>query len=353
MSNIFPGPNPWDPHAHLKEFRGEAAAVPTYLPLGPATDAAAVDAHLAQLEQTLVAKRDHAASILSGGGVDNERRRFFSEMQRAMEDDLARLQSRGGMSREQKIELHNRIGHEAQIEIKYNVDVRGFDKPWTYDELTQMDHALSRLPDRLLLEDQKLDKIYRFTGESGGHSGQYNPVSGSVAIYDAAFGLPSSFPGSSQLGVSSSFEETLIHEVGHSLDDEGPRWADYMKLSGWHRVDAALVANRPNGSQVRGADVGINEDPNGIYVVAKESGDGAFVYRQDAKFGPTNYARSNPYDDFCETLAEFTLDPEALRREAPEKYEFMRALGSNGFVVVPFPKLLPLFGLQDATSLRG
>jgi hypothetical protein len=349
--NIFPGPNPWDPHANLKEFRSEAAAAPSYLPLGPNTDAATVDAKLAELERALTAKRDHAAGMANGAGATSDRRRFFEELQAAMQNDVGHLQGRSNLSREGKIELYNRIAHEARIEIKYNVDVRGFNKEWSDAELGQMEGALAQLPDSLVLENKKLALIYRFTEEAGGHSGQHDPVSGTIGIYDDAFSGLSQYPGAAARGIS-SFEETLIHEVGHSLDDEGPRWAEYMRLSGWHKVDRAAVANVPNGSAVKGADVGITEDPNGIYIVAKENGD-AFVYKQGAAFGKSNYGRSNPYDDFCETLAEFSLDPEKLKMEAPEKYAFMSSLGSPGYVRLPFPKLEALLAGGDGFLLRG
>jgi hypothetical protein len=352
---IFPGPNPWDPHRNLKEFRAEAAAAPRHIALGSDTDVSTVDAKLAELNRTLTEKRDHAAGIVSQPGVDTDRKRFFSDMQGAMQDDLAALQGSQRMSREQKIDLYNRIAHEAEIEIKYNVNVGRFDKDWTQDELTQMDAALARIPDRLLLEDRTLNKILRFGSDDVYHrAGGHNSENGSIGIYDAAFGKSSQFPGGANQGFS-SFADTLIHEVGHGLAEHNPRYDDYLKISGWHKVDPALLAGRVNNSEVKGSDVGITDDPDGIYIIAKESGQGAFVRRKDAEFGHSDYGKTNPADDYCETLAEFLLDPEALRAKAPEKYQFMVEFAGQGYSQPQFPKLdlSSLWPLSSGLNIRA
>ena len=326
------GPNPWDPHPYLSEMRSEAAATLRYTPLPIGTDEATVNARMEELVHFLEAKRDHARQA---GGLDqaegpfrtsatHARRRFFEDLYQAMSDDLAQLAQWHQMPLAVRVGSYDGIAREAQIEIENNINIGYVDRYWTDDELGQLGGALARLPDHLMLENPLTSKLVRIAHLTGDFAGQ-NDSSGTISISDIAAdpNASASYPSAAGAGIS-ALTETVLHELGHNMDDENPRFPEYMQIAGWRRVgDVGSFRDLPNGGAVKGYQVGITDDPNGDYVLMNQSGRGTFVYAKGAEFGASPYGRTNPYEDFAETLAEFLIAPAALMTEAPRKYAFM------------------------------
>jgi hypothetical protein len=328
-----PGLAPWDPHVNLREFRDEAARTYPYTPLSPGADEATVNAQIDDLMRFLEAKRDHAArmawpmnGLAPSSPAEKQRQSFFADLHEAMQGDLAALANWKSLSLPVRIGTFNAIARETNVEIKHNVSLEYDGKYWTEDEIAQIDRALSRLPDHLVLEND-IKSFIRVGTIPGGFAG-FN-VAGRLRISDDAVadGLLSQYPGAAKAG-DTSLMETILHETAHSFQNT-PRFKEYSDIAGWRLVGpAGAYRNLPNGGEVKGSEVGITDDPDGIYILMNQSSRGSYVYRKGAEFGSSTYGRSNPQEDFAETLAEFLLDPESLKREAPHKYEFMASFAS-------------------------
>lgn len=83
-------------------------------------------------------------------------------------------------------------------------------------------------------------------------------------------------------------QSTVLHELGHNFGsaknlDENKDW---LALSGWVQKDEEWSSSKDN-----------------------------FV---------SDYAASNPYEDFAETVVAFRYDPAKLKAISPEKYKFMK-----------------------------
>src|SRR5262249_17425429 len=123
--------------------------------------------------------------------------------------------------------------------------------------------------------------------------------------------------------------ETLVHEIGHHFDDENPKWKQFKALSGWHDVGDAKATSLKkfkDGDHVKGKQLGL-ADKETEYVVTRAYGR-MYVYKSNAKFGvggsTGDYAKSNPLDDFAETMMQYLVVPDDLKRESLDKYNFMK-----------------------------
>ncbi|HEY0711107.1 MAG TPA: hypothetical protein VGF45_00415 [Polyangia bacterium] len=331
------GSDPWDPHPNLREFRAEAARTFAHEPLPAWADPTTVAQRMRDLIGFLEAKRDHAAhrawvdpSSTSGTAAANQRSKYFSDLCGAMQDDLAHLAGWEGLPLSAQIESFNLIAREANVEIRHNNNIGYVDKRWNDDELVQLDSALARIPDHLLLENGRNNHISRISQIDSNGAGDNEVSTGNIRITDRSMVGMSRFSSAAAAGVT-AFTDIVLHEVAHNMDDEHARFAEYSAISGWRRIgDGGSYRHLPNGGEVKGWQVGLHDDPDGDYIVMNQSNRGSYVYRKGAEFGESLYGRTNPHEDFAETFTEFLLAPEALRLAAPTKYDFM-----NGFAGRP------------------
>jgi hypothetical protein len=301
-----------------------AAGAPSYGRVDASTSDADLDARLAAMESDITRRAgDYDAkmigSIFSAFGRSDGLAKTYSDLANAMKGDAAELANWRGLSRDQKIELFNRISREANIEVKYNVSVVYGDKKWSEQELIDLDAGLAKMPATLLLDDAKLNVIRRYSALKEGSDDVFARSLGNGDIEFTDIGVAATYRYPGTPGVT----ETIMHEVGHHFDDENPRWKEFMAISGWRDVGAATDFSKvPNGA-AKGKDLGITDDPEGNYVVSRQYGR-TWVHKQGAEFGVGSYTQQNPYDDFAETFMQYMHDAANLKRTAPAKYEFIK-----------------------------
>jgi Ca2+-binding RTX toxin-like protein len=92
----------------------------------------------------------------------------------------------------------------------------------------------------------------------------------------------------SDAGLVSDVAATVVHEIGHNWDDENDRWNAFKGLSGWGEwaVDQPVPVGYTRGRSEPG------EPPS------------PWIYLTGSQF-PSDYARTNPYEDFAESLREY------------------------------------------------
>ena len=93
---------------------------------------------------------------------------------------------------------------------------------------------------------------------------------------------------------------TIAHEIAHDYNDVGTR-RDYADLSGWRQS-----RTRPGSDYARSSDFSSDDQT--------PSGDVEYWYKEQAWF-PTEYARTDPFEDFAETWEFYwrTLNADADR----------------------------------------
>jgi hypothetical protein len=309
-----------------------STTAPSFTHLDSTVSDADLDKRLGDLENDVNARANTyqarlVTSILSGafGGGDGLAK-SYGDLASAMKGDAAELAGWRNLTHDQKVDLYNRISHEANMEVKYNVNIVKGDKSWSDAELNDLDAGLAKIPRSLLLDDAKLGEIGRYTAlkDKAGNTiyAQSHEDTGAIDFTD--------------IGVTSTYRtslpaitETILHEIGHHFDNESPHWKEFMAISGWRDVgDDAALSTYKNGDTAKGSDLGITDDPNSVFVVTRQYGR-TFVHREDAQFGKghlKDYASQNPYDDFAETFMQYMSAPDELKKSAPDKYALIKKI---------------------------
>jgi hypothetical protein len=262
------------------------------------------------------------ASFGTAFGGGSGLKKTYSDLTAAMRGDVAELAGWRNMTHDQKVELFNRVSREANMEVKYNINIASGDKNWTEGELNDLDAGLAKIPSTLVLDDDQLGTISRFSALKDGNGkdiyAQTLNANGEIQFTDLGVGA-----GYRYKGVIPAVTETIMHEIGHHFDNENPRWKEFMAISGWRDVGADTdFSSVPNGP-VKGKDIGITDDPEGDYVVSRQY-NRTFAHKAGAEFGIGDYTRQNPYDDFAETFMQYMQDPDGLKANAPQKYAFIK-----------------------------
>ncbi|MBF0105351.1 MAG: hypothetical protein HQM16_08500 [Deltaproteobacteria bacterium] len=291
-----------------------------------------VDNKLKELESSLKARFTSVTQAqLTSTGI---KKRYYQNLMTAVTGDLSELSNTQGLTRSQKIALHNRIGYEAHIEFKFNIALtHGNSVNWTNDELVALDRELSKIPATFLRNDPKFIVIQKEQLPKGVAAGNTN--TGTVLVGEGA----------------NNIRSAIIHEVGHNHDTENPRWQEFLNMSGWTDVTGQFTTVSPDfidgayqphsGSAVFKSDGKKYTDSQ----LADLDGDGVKdgriqvqygrVYRvnADARF-VSSYAGIHPCEDFAESFRAFfdtrnsngpQSSPSArLKARDPEKYAFMK-----------------------------
>lgn len=236
-----------------------------------------------------------------------------------------------------KIDIHARTG----IGVFDNSELR-----LKHEELEKIREAFDLFPKAaLLFRGTVLD--LNFTTSPPGSEGALAGTSlGKVQLYstvrDVAYGSGIFYPE----GVNPVLWAT-VHELAHCSHTYC--MCDFQRISGWIPV-RNLTAVHPLSRQSVDIDptkfaagkslhvfgenyiIAFDEEPEefeftqGISLVNTDVPQKCgWIYRADSKF-VSGEARLNPYEDYAETLTHFLLQPEILKRESPEKYQFMRYL---------------------------
>ncbi len=310
-----------------KIFKAESSQAPPYNKLPAGTTEAQVDKKLESFEKLLEGRKGRY-NMLKGGGGDKTARfkNFYRDLSKATTEDLKQLDGWKDLSKADKITLYNRVSHEAHVELKHNVNLTyGSTKgrQWSHKEMTDIDKGLSKLPAKIGLENEKLFNLRRYTEiiDNGSKVAAWAlHGSGDIEFSDMGAAGPYRMTGKGVPPVA----ETIIHEVGHHFDDENPKWKAFQKISGWNNLGSAKassLAKFTDGSSYSGKDLGL-ADETGQYTVTRRYGN-TYVYKNTANF-MGNYAKSNPLDDFSESMAHYFYDPATMKTQAPDKYKFMQ-----------------------------
>jgi hypothetical protein len=295
------------------------------------TQKAYVAGQLEDLEDDLEERRRHAASNRDRADSVYERE-IYADLCDALDEDLKEIQKGDGGSLTDRVTLYNRVAHEEQLEVKYNLNLTSNDAPktratWSEEELQALDEELSKLPVGFTLFDYQLREIQRKVLLDGSGGVNYG---GLIALPEGA----------------GAVRHAMIHEIGHDFADDNPKWNEFLALSGWKDVSEQFSdisgddKKDPATGQLHYApydgDARLNRDGK-IYSdgeVIDLDGDGrddgvvqvhygkVMVCDQDARF-VSDYAHTNPGDDFAECFKAFFRNPETLKAADPGKYEFM------------------------------
>lgn len=310
-----------------KIFQVEASEAPSFTKLDKAkTDEATVDKKLGDLEKQLEGRKNRYDHLATGWPDKSGRfTKFYGDLSKITKEDLGQLKGWDKLSKDDKVDLYNRIAHEAHVELKHNVNLtygKSGGKHWSEKEMTDIDNGLGKLPPALGLENEKLFNIRRFKDiidDDGSKVAAWAKGNGDIEFSDMGVGGPYRL---THKGVP-PVAETILHEVGHHFDDENPKWKEWNKLSGWNDLGGAKdssLSKFEDGKTYSGKDLGL-DDESGQYVVSRRYGR-TYVYDKNANF-MGNYAKSNPKDDFSESMMQYFYNSADFKTNAPDKWKFM------------------------------
>ena len=186
------------------------------------------------------------------------------------------------------------------------------DQIWSPKEIREMDAGISKLPAELTdlphlnVIERMADGYKRSTSSSNTAAFASPRIQGykkaELVFYDSGMsGLSTKNP----YLTKSWPQEVLIHEICHHYDFKGyyatnhgkmtteQTNSEFSKLSGWKKTTGS------NGQDVW------KSTPNSKFV--------------------SDYAETQPAEDFAETCANYILNPDKLRNLAPTKYTFMKS----------------------------
>jgi hypothetical protein len=285
-----------------------------------------INARLDQLERELQ-QRIARYQQMADGLEEAEDEQFYQELADTARRDLQDLQTNraNATNSAERLRLFNRLNFETHIEFGYNVNLTHTNTAtWTTAELSDIEDALEQLPAAHTVMNEALyeirrDRVYRNPdGTEDWNVGGVNHQ-GLIEIFNTgAAGVYRH----TALGVN-PITEVLVHEIGHHMDDENPRWNDFLALSGWRQLDADTIGDDTctiDGRTYNDGDVIRLDGAN--YIIQIEYGE-VWAYQQGAAFSIGNYNRVHPVEDFAEAYTEFVVAPRELRTRAPDKYQFM------------------------------
>jgi hypothetical protein len=296
---------------------------------------ATADQRLKSLDTDIAARFERYSRLL-GTATDPKMQSFYRDALVAMASDLGELRNATGLTKDQKIELYNRIAYEAAIESKYNVTIitDADAKPFTLTDLSDLDAALSKLPAKETIENDRLtviEKVKSVAVRDGAHAGQFSGDTNLIKIADSA----------STYGIVG---ETAVHEIGHSRQPSEEDMKQFMAISGWQFIGSQSdprLAEYSNGDWAQakelrdhGVDVGEAGDDQ-WFNIAKNNGN---LFIVPAKAPPdisdkfvSRYATTNPGEDFAETYMFYYLHRADMQKNFPDKFKFMEEhFGTEG-----------------------
>lgn len=219
---------------------------------------------------------------------------------------------------------------------------------WTVQEIANMDWVLAQLPDRFKAVVRKGPPIVRDVANPA-YTGLYNPFSNQISLADNFNGGGSSLDEVKQS--EGAMRGVMIMEMSHAWQirqtsllnpgaggilkglrgvvyPEGDIVSDWSKLSGW--------SVRPKWSPW--AWFGNQLTPNASDASHQLANAEIKLFGRSVRFNLTelrydpakeqtlisDYAKTDPYEDFGESAIAYVLDPEVLKRRAPEKYAYFK-----------------------------
>lgn len=282
-----------------------------------------VDKKLSHLESTLKNDRRYYLIQVAKNILNPSKSHYYLDLVNATTDDLQDLKEAKKGKRSEKISAYNRISHEFELETTYNINLTSKGMEWSETDLNTLGDQLDNLPKKFTKNDPNLHTIEMAKQEPG--VGGYNTGDGFISI------------------AKGGVKHAIIHEIGHDFDNENPKWSDFLSLSGWQDVTSqfqSISSDDINGTYAPYSGTALLKTDGNIYKDGDKvdlNGDGktdgkiqvhygkVMVVNESASF-ITQYASSNPYDDFAETFKMFFTDTASanlLKKTCPEKFQFM------------------------------
>ena len=187
-------------------------------------------------------------------------------------------------------------------------------KEFTDEEKQAIDEVLKNYQPLMKCDNQPLKAVGRadkgISHDANGDfysedttSGEWFSDQGTLVLMDAA-SQGSDFPNDPD----KQFKATAAHEIAHAIaghgkgpgfdprdckeypnPDDNPLMQEFKKAAGWNEAGDTLVET--------------NDDK-----------------------APTDYAKTNPDEDFAESAMLYQYDPDKLKQQSPARYEFMKKL---------------------------
>lgn len=219
---------------------------------------------------------------------------------------------------------------------------------WSVQELANLDYLLSQLPPRFLGIVRQGPPLRR-EAESTGFTGLYHPFEDRVTLYNGV-NAPDDAPLAAVKAREGRMRGTMLMEIGHAWQIRqaaptnpglwgvvkgliGVVWrqpdfiSEFAALAGWTTrpkwsIGSLFRPTRPDLSSASGALSRVSFSVLGRRFDLDLTG----LRFDPAKEGTmiSAYAKTDPYEDFGESLIAYFSDPAVLRRRAPEKYAYIR-----------------------------
>lgn len=215
-------------------------------------------------------------------------------------------------SKEAAMQLFNipaKSGYHLSLDQKINPN--NVEQMWSAKEIRELDASISKMPPELkhlphMEKIQRLADGYRRGSHSANTAAFASPrikfyKEAELVMYDAAL---NNFAGENPYLTTSWPQEVLIHEMCHHHDYKGYYTSKDMKMT-TEQKNAAF-------SQL-----------SGWQKTTGPKGEDTWKSSPNAKF-VSDYASTQPAEDYAETCANYILKPEKLMEKAPEKYAFMK-----------------------------
>lgn len=260
---------------------------------------------------------------------------------------------------EQRLQfLVKRKQREFHFELKYGVELNRFltdarARSWTLTDLEDINKILAQIPPEILQANPAFRSILLASRGPKDPLGQA-PWSGKSIILFGSFSL-----------------RTTVHELGHVISfDDGKRLQHaFNEAFKWQELTPAiligLIPNKKDREELikkmdedrkeeREAKSNRHAYGNHFYRYNRYGGKDSYLRHPKNACFVSDYAATDPYDDFAEAFEEYLINPLSLHTACPKKYEFMRQKVFVGyFFGKQIPRTLSDFDKDMAAKLKG
>jgi len=208
---------------------------------------------------------------------------------------------------------------------------------WTDKELVSLNNVLKKLPPALI-KNMKIkriirNKVYiRYGSPNPYVNGVYNPCpdrqadpacegsAATIRIFDNALNPSQVFA-----DPTTKFEAVILHELIHAAQYNKDEYSIYNNVYNSPLVQNFVYASNkyasgPQESLPAGINVGWHwGQPPGNPPPPKWT-----LYSNPPENAPTDYAKTDPLEDMCDSAMLYMYDPQKLKNESPGRYEFLR-----------------------------
>ncbi|MCB2209865.1 hypothetical protein KQH62_03120 [bacterium] len=204
------------------------------------------------------------------------------------------------------------------FKITYGIDVIDGTAKWTDKQLQLLDDVIRKLPYDFWSKC-KVTKIIRdneYVNNKGVKNpkimGTYTPTDRAISLFDAST-KPSYFP--KDTTGDKDFISTLVHELTHSYQ----YYSDYKSV---HTSQSLRKSTLIKGFRVHTQDEPLDFKTGWAWNVKTQRYE--FLGTDSDNQLINDYAGTNMYEDLCESVAFYMVDPEKLEEKSPNRYKFIK-----------------------------